>query len=124
MALRRLSLVRGDSHTFTMTFEDGSGNPYCLKNWAVHMTLKQRYDLPDSQASLQKIVTTFSDSTSGTSGIANIDFDPSDTENLEPGEYDFDVAVTTNENKIYTVMVGKFDLKFDVTRTSGTAGSA
>lgn len=124
MALRKLSLVRGDSHTYTLTFKNSSGGLYCLKNWAVHFTLKSRFDLPDSVASLQKIVTAFADSTSGTSGVAEVALEPVDTINLEPGKYVYDIAVTTNEGKIYTVMRGDFDLEWDVTRTSGTAGSA
>jgi hypothetical protein len=124
MALKRLSLTRGDSHTYNLTFKNSSGNPYCLKNWTVFMTLKQNWSNSDADAVLQKIVTTFPDTTSGTSGIASITFDPTDTVNLTPMEYDFDIAVRTNENKTYTVMKGKFDLEYDVTRTAGTAGTA
>ena len=124
MALRRLELTRGDSRTFTLTIKDGSGNPYCLKNWAVHFTLKTNVTLGDSEASLQKVVTTFADTTAGTSGVAAIELTPSDTVNLEAREYDFDIAVTTAAGKNYTIMKGKLDLQYDVTRTAGTAGTA
>lgn len=124
MALRRLSLIRGDSHTYTLTFKDSSGNPYCLKNWTVFMTIKTNWANTDANAILQKIVTTFADTTSGTSGVATITLDPADTVDLTPNEYDFDIAVRTNENKTYTVMKGKFDLEYDVTRSAGTAGTA
>jgi hypothetical protein len=124
MALRRLSLTRGDSRTLPLAFTDKDGLPVCLKNWTVFFTLKTHWALPDSQASLQKIVTTFSDTTSGTSGSASIVFVPADTESLEPMEYDFDIAVCTNEGLQYTVLKGKFDLGYDVTQTAGTAGTA
>lgn len=123
MALRRLSLTRGDSDNYGVTFKRADGTLYNIKNWTVFFTLKTNRDLPDSEASLQKIVTTFSDTTSGTSGSANIPIIPSDTTNLEPGEYDFDIAVCTNVNENYTVLKGKFDLEYDVTRTAGTAGT-
>ena len=124
MALRRLSLVRGDSQTYTLTFNHADQTPYCIKNWVVFFTLKTNPDLPDAQASLQKIVTSFSDSTGGTSGVAIIPLLPADTVNLDPGEYDFDISVCTAANEVYTVMIGKFDLGYHVTHSSGTAGTA
>ena len=125
MAFRRLSLTRGDSRTYTLTFKNGStGLVYNIKNWVVKFTLKTNPTIIDAEASLQKIVTSFADSTSGTSGVAVISLDPSDTVNLDAQEYDFDIQVTTAMNENYTVMKGKFDLLYDVTRTAGTAGSA
>lgn len=124
MALRRLEMTRGDSKTFTLTFKNSAGVPYCLKNWVVFFTLKTNICLDDSEASLQKIVTTFADTTSGTSGVAAIELLPADTASLEAREYDFDIAVMTSDSKSYTVMKGKLDLQYDVTRTAGTAGTA
>ena len=124
MALKRLSLIRGDSQTYNLNFKRADGTPYCLKNWTVFFTLKSSYDLPDSQASLQKIVTTFSDTTSGTSGSAVISVLPDDTKNLTPGKYDYDIAVCTDAGENFTVMRGVMDLEYDVTQTAGTAGTA
>lgn len=124
MALRQLSSVRGDTKVYTITFKDSAGAPYNIKNWVVRMTLKQNASLPDSAAVLQKTVSTFADTTSGTSGVAEITFLPADTVDIEPGEYDFDISVTTSQNKVYTVMRGKYSLDYDVTRTPGTAGTA
>jgi hypothetical protein len=125
MALKRLSLTRGDSRTYTLTLKDGSaGTAFCLKNWVVYFTLKTNPALPDSAASLQKIVTTFSDTTSGTTGIAVIELLPADTKDLTPGEYDFDFSVLTAASKNYTILKGKFDLLYDVTASIGTAGTA
>ena len=123
MALKRLNLTRGDSANYGVTFKQSDGTLYNIKNWSITFTLKTNRDLPDSQASLQKTVTTFSDTTSGTSGSANIPLVPADTNNLIPGEYDFDIAVCTNLGEQYTVLKGKLDLEYDVTRTAGTAGT-
>lgn len=124
MAYRRLSLTRGDTQAYTLTFQKSDGTLYCLKNWMVIFTLKTNWSLPDSEASLQKKVTTFGDTTGGTTGVATITLDPTDTADLEPGEYDFDIAVRTAANETYTVLKGKMDLEYDVTRTPGTAGTA
>lgn len=123
MALRRLTLTRGDSQTYTLTFKKSDGTLYCLKNWTVFFTLKANYSLPDASASLQKIVTSFADSVSGTSGVAVVTLNPSDTTNLDPGEYDFDISVCTAASENFTVLKGKFNLEYDVTRTAGTAGT-
>jgi len=124
MALRKFSLIRGDSITYTLTFKNAAGTPYCLKNWVVFFTLKTNPSLPDSSATLQKIITAFADTTSGTTGVATIPLLPTDTVDLDPMEYDFDIAVRTSSNETYTVLRGKFDLGYDVTRTAGTAGTA
>lgn len=124
MALRQLSSIRGDTKTWTVAFKNSAGVPYNIKNWVVRMTLKQNASLPDSEAVLQKTVSAFADTTSGTSGVAEITFLPADTVNIEPGEYDYDISITTSENKIYTVIRGKYGLEYDVTRTAGTAGTA
>jgi len=125
MAHKRLSLTRGNSHTYGVTFKKSDGTLYNIKNWVLKFTLKTNWDLPDSEASLQKIVTTFSDTTSGTSGSAQISLIPTDTSSLDVGVYDFDIAVTTDTaNEFITVMKGKFDLEYGVTETPGTAGTA
>jgi len=124
MALKRLTLVRGDTRTYTLTFKTAAGTLYCLKNWAVFFTLKTNWSLADAQASVQKIVTSFADTTAGTSGVATISILPTDTVDLEPGEYDYDISVRTSSNQTYTVQRGKLDLLYDITRTAGTAGTA
>ena len=124
MALKRLSLTRGDSDNYGITFKKADGSLYNIKNWVVFFTVKTNHDLPDAQASLQVIVGTFGDTTSGTSGSANIPILPSDTTNLTPGEYDFDIQVCTDGSANYTVLKGKLDLEYDITRSAGTAGTA
>jgi hypothetical protein len=124
MALKRLSLTRGNSQTYNLTFKKSDGTVYNIKNWVVFFTIKSAHTLPDSAVSLQKIISTFSDSTGGTSGVAAINLVPADTSSLEPGEYDFDIKVTTAVNENYTVMKGKFSLEYDVTNSTGTAGTA
>jgi hypothetical protein len=124
MALRQLSLIRGNSRTYTLTVKTATGFPYCLKNWVVFFTVKSNKSLPDAQASIQKIITTFSDSTGGTSGIATISLVPDDTKDLDVGKYDFDIKVVTAASEGFTVMRGMFDLEYNVTQSKGTAGTA
>jgi len=122
MALRRLTLTRGDSQTYTLTFKQ-SGVLYCLKNCVVFFTLKTNPVLADHQASLQKIVTVFADTTSGTSGVAVVPITRADTISLDCREYDFDIKLLTAGTASHTVMKGKFNLEYNVTGTAGTAGT-
>ena len=125
MAFKRLSLIRGDSQTYTLTFKQSDGTVYNIKNWAVFFTVKTNWELADSEKSVQVITTTFAGTTgSAAAGIAIINLVPTDTVDLEPGEYDYDIAVRTNNNETYTVLRGKLDIEYDVTRTAGTAGTA
>lgn len=124
MAMKRLSLAKGNSDTYTITFSYATGLPYCIKDWVVYFTLKTHHSLPDNKSSLLKTISVFSDTTSGTTGVAVIPITPSDTENLDAGEYDFDIMVKTAANDIHTVLKGKFDLEYVVTHgTAGTAGT-
>jgi hypothetical protein len=124
MALKRLTLVRGSSETYGLTFKKADGTLYNIKNWTVYFTLKTNYSLPDSKASLQKIVTAFTDTTSGTSGSASVTINPSDTINLDVGEYDYDIKVCTASSANYTPERGKLVLLYNVTTSTGTAGTA
>jgi len=125
MALKQLTLIQGNTQTYTITLLNGpAGVPYCLKNWVIYFTVKTDPSLPDAQASFQKKITSFSDSTGGTTGIAVIPIVPTDTIALNPQQYDFDIKVVTAANENFTVMRGKFDLQYGVTGTIGTAGVA
>lgn len=125
MALRTITLIRGDTDYLNLLFKRANGTPYCLKNWSVFLTLKSDINFSDSQAELQKIVTAFPDTTSGTSGSAQIVISPSDTSNLDPNiKYEYDIAVTTDQGEQFTVLKGQVKLEADVTQTTGTAGTA
>ncbi|RPH75287.1 hypothetical protein EHM76_01995 [bacterium] len=119
MALRRLSLTRGDSQTYTLTFKGGTaGTAFNLQYWQIIFTLKTNANIPDANASLKKSWFITADTPLG---IYSFALDPEDTADLAPGEYDFDIKVKTSSNEIYTVMKGKFDIEYNVTfGTSGT----
>ncbi len=115
MALRKLTLTRGDTQTYTPRFTYSNGTAYDITNWTVYFTLKTDWSLSDADASVQKIVTP--SGTAATDGHCTITLASTDTVNLDPGEYFFDIAVKTVANETYTVMKGLFNLEYDVTRT-------
>ena len=121
--ITKLSQVRGDSRSYTLTFSNENG-VINITGWTVTFTLKKNWQLPDSLASLQKIITSHIAPTLGQTVIQLL---PEDTRNLDPGDYDFDIQVLANTgtsgtaSEIYTVQRGKYTLEYDVTLgTSGT----
>lgn len=128
--ITKLSLVKGNSISYTLTFTDENGAVRNITGWTVIFSLKKNWQLPDLQASLQKIITSHTNAAAGQTAIELI---PADTQNLDPGEYDFDIQALANTgtsgtagtaNEVYTVMRGKMTLDYKVTTgTAGTAGS-
>jgi hypothetical protein len=118
MTTKKLTLTRGDSRTYTLTFKDADQVAYNITGWVIYFTLKTNENVADASASLRKIVTSHTSPTTGVTAVALI---PTDTDSLTAREYYYDIQVKTNDNKIYTVMKGKFILEGDVTR--GTAST-
>ncbi|MCE5212506.1 MAG: hypothetical protein LLG40_13265 [Deltaproteobacteria bacterium] len=116
--LTNLDMVRGDTFTRTIEFTE-NGSSLNITGWTVFFTLKQNWQLPDSEASLQKIITNHTDPTNGKTVLELL---PADTVTLNPGEFDYDIQALTDDNEVFTLLRGKFTIEYDVTR--GTAGIA
>lgn len=103
-----IEIVRGTSKNFELTVCDDAGDPVDLTGARVIATVK--CDLYDDKISIQK------DSANGaaeieilaqsgdTLGQALIKFTPSDTQNLDPGEYIFDVWVILSSGARHIVV--------------------
>ena len=115
--LKNLSLTRGDSGSWTITFKHQDGTPYNITGWTITFTLKTSFDLPDVYKTFQKIIISHTDPTNGISLLSLL---PSDTALLSSRIYDYDIVVNTGVDT-YTLLKGKFDLQYDV--TWGTAGT-
>jgi hypothetical protein len=115
--LTNYSLVRGDTFVRSLYFTDQSDNVIDITGWKIFLTLKKNWQMPDSEASLQKIITSHTDPTNGKSVLEIL---PADTVNLDPYDYDYDIQVLTNAGAVYTILRGKFKLSYDVTK--GTSG--
>ncbi|MFA5177055.1 MAG: hypothetical protein WC440_02760 [Candidatus Omnitrophota bacterium] len=122
-------IVRGDSYAWTLTF-DKDDVVVNITGWTVFFTLKKNWQLPDSEASLQKIITSHTDPVNGQTVLTLL---PTDTINLDVGKYDYDIKVLAYTgtagtagtiNEVYTVTRGKFTIEYNVrTGTAGTSGT-
>jgi hypothetical protein len=118
--ITKLSMVRGDTTSYTLNFSNEQGQPINITGWVLYFTLKQSWQLPDSQASLQKTITNHSDPTNG---ITTLQISHADTYSLYPRDYDFDIEAVDTSGNVYTILRGKFTIDYDVTGTAGTAGT-
>lgn len=103
-----VEIVRGTSKNFELLVSDENGDPVDLTGARVISTV--RCELGDDKVSIQKdssvgatqaeILTQSGD----TLGKALIKFSPSDTQNLDPGEYVFDVWVILSSGARHIVV--------------------
>lgn len=119
--IKNFTMTVGNSNAFTLTFTNKAGTALDITGWVIFFTLKTSHKKPDSEVSLQKIITTH---TTPASGISALNLEPADTESLEPRTYDYDIKVKTNTGAVYTLLKGKFELEYQVTQTTSTAGTA
>jgi hypothetical protein len=119
-----------DDRTLTVTanYKDEEGNitgPVDLNGAKIWMTVKQRSGDPDDQALFMKRNTAAGGSddeikilTPTTNGQAEIYIIPADTEEMDPGTYQYDIQVKLSNNKTYTITRGKITFSEDVTKAT------
>lgn len=110
-----IDMVRNDDRTFTLTFTDENGTAIDITGYTVFFTVKSAKSDLDAAA---KIAKTWSAHSDPTNGITTFALEPADTTSLS-GMYYFDIQMKDVSSKIYTPMIGYFNVVEDVTlRTS------
>jgi len=112
---QNLSIIQGDSKTYTLTFRDAAGTALNITGWTVYFTVKQNYTDPDVSAILSKTVTVHTDPTHG---ITAIELEHADTENLASGNYFYSIQTLTNASKFYTLLRGNYKIEEVADRNS------
>lgn len=109
-----LSITRGDSATYNLTFTDEDDVAIDITGWTIFFTVKTAPDdvAADTGALISKTVTSH---TTPASGITKIELSASDTA-IALGRHYFDIQAKTDEGKIITAMKGRFEVTYDVTR--------
>lgn len=115
-----ISLPRGDSRTLRATVTDGDGVAVNIDDSSIIFSLKEQIFDTDYIFQKKNLAASGSDSEiliiDGPGGIFDIFILPADTQNIEIGTYEYDVQVTTVANKVYTVVLGEFQITEEVTR--------
>lgn len=106
-----IEIDSGDDETIVLTREKQDGTKHDITGWTFWLTVKDHPNDPDSDAVLQKQVTSHSDPTNGET---RIDLTASDTSGLS-GAYRYDIQEETDGGTTNTVLYGTFYVRQDVT---------
>lgn len=109
-----ITVIRGDSASFDITFKDRDGNPINLTNATVFFTVKSNVTDEEEDALITKDIVDFANVETG---VATVVLTPSDISSV--GEFFYDVQLKDGEGKISSSGVGRFIVNRDITeRTS------
>jgi hypothetical protein len=105
-------IYRGDDYTLSVEVKDADGNAYDLTGCTLFHTVKENESDSDDDAVIKSDVTTHTDPTNGES---EIDVPDTDTDDLTPGDYYYDVQLKDASGNIYTLEKGVMTVEYDVT---------
>ncbi len=111
MASTDIKVFKGDDVTFTVTVTDSDGNAVDITGTTIWFTVKKNKDDLDSDALIQKEVTSHTNPTGGISSIALTDADTG----ITPGQYFYDIQTVNSGGLVNTYGVGNFIVLQDVT---------
>ena len=102
----QLTMMRGDSRTFTVTMTDSAGDPYDLTDAVVQFTVDNLFEKTVGAGIVVSDPET---------GVAVVTVDPDDTEGAGRRAYRYDVQVTLSDGTVRTPLRGLFVVVPDVT---------
>lgn len=120
---QRIQMYLRDDRTLSLTVNDHDDNAVDLTGAKIIFTVKSKMSDPDDKALFQKKNSLAGGDDSEikilnpSGGSAEIYIVPTDTDNVDPGNYMWDVQVTLANGKTYTVLRGRVTFKGDVTQT-------
>lgn len=104
--------VRGDSWSRTINFKNQAGSPIDITGWEIFFTVKTALSDTDTNAVLQKNITSHTDPLNGLSAIS---FTAAETNNVS-GKYHYDIQVKKSDGTIKTYLYGEITFLEDSTR--------
>lgn len=109
--------IRGDSRTITVTFLQSDGStPIDLTGGKVYFTVNATQNpSDDTSAVIAKTVTSF---VAPTTGVATIQLTNSDTQNVAPGTYFYDVQLKDASGNFVSSKQDQFIVIADTTRST------
>lgn len=109
MALKKNIVIdQGSDFSTTIDVIDSDGNPLDLTNYTTASQMRKNY--------ATSTAVTFTSSHNGANGQVTIELSNSETENLDPGRYLYDVEITSNTNIVTRVVEGIATVTPGITR--------
>lgn len=106
-------LFIGKDRQYDLTFTDSEGVVVPITGWTIYFTLKKYAWKEDEEADIKKNITIH---TNPLAGETKIVLEPSDTEDLRTGIYNFDIQTKKANGTIITLLYGILELKMPITR--------
>lgn len=103
----RYQIVRGDSDSQTLIHKVNGVEVPLVTGDTVYFTVKKNYYTEDKI--FQKVITVFD------AGRATLNTDPTDTSDLEFGEYVFDIQISYANGEVKTPIVGVYEVLEEAT---------
>lgn len=107
-----LSFMEGSDFSYDVTLTDSAGAAIDLTGYTFYMTVKKAKSNSDENAIFKKTVTTIPNPTLG---IVTIPIVRTDTLNVTPGIYPYDIKYESGTNAVRTVLYGNFKIIQGVT---------
>lgn len=108
-------MFKGDDRTFRLTVKDQTCQIVDLTGSSLIFTVKAFATDPTPAIQKSSMVAGEIDIIDPVNGVAEINILPSDTANLETGQYVFDIQLTTAASKIHTLLTGVLEICQDIT---------
>lgn len=108
-----LEIVRGNDKTWNLVFDDGT-DPINITGATIRFTVKANKKDTDSEALIQKTITSHTDAAAGETSIVLTQADTT----IEPGEYFYDIQYETSGGVVTTVLLGTLEVQQNITLTT------
>jgi hypothetical protein len=107
------NVIRGDTRQINCTL-NANGNPVDITGWTAFFTVNANNDpITDAGAVIEKETTTHINPTEGETGFT---LENSDTQNLVPGVYFYDIQFKDTDGNITSIPQAEFIVVADITR--------
>lgn len=107
----QIDLYRGDTYSWEFAFTS-AGVEEDITGWTLYFTVKRDIDDDDTDAIIQKIITSHTDPTHG---ITQLSLSHVETAAMPVGYWVYDIQIKTATDEVYTIYKGGFKVLQDVT---------
>jgi len=115
MGCNKIEIVRNDTYTFDITFQDSNGDAIDLTGWTIWFTVREEIPattiVDDTDALISKEITD-----GGASGIVEISLTPIET-NIDPKIYYYDIQYKKDDGTIKSFPYSTIEIVSDITRS-------
>ncbi len=115
ITLEERSMYRGNTYKFTMTVK-ADGVVLNITDYIARMTVRQNFPTPSTVDDSDAAISIIGLIAVGTDGKVQYEIIPSETQDLNVGDYYYDLEIESPAGETYTFGVGIFNILSEITR--------